>query len=230
MNKSLKAAPLTANVFEINNPEEFKQLIMAYSKINKNYTAAIREVKTKLENLDDDFQLLHKHNPIHHMDSRVKSPESIFEKVIRKGYDRDPEKLQKQLLDIAGIRVICHYVEDIYTIAELLKKQDDISIVKEVDYIKDPKPNGYRSLHLVVQIPVYFVDRVENIPVEVQIRTIAMDFWASLEHELRYKAEGEIPKFIADELKECSDNIANSDIQMQKIHSFLEDLDKFSPK
>lgn len=210
--------------------EELKDVLMAYAKINKNYTAAIREVRTKLENLDDDFQLLHKHNPIHHMESRIKSPESILEKLQRKGYELDSKKISKQLLDIAGIRVICHYVDDIYTIVELLKRQDDLTVIKEVDYIKNPKPNGYRSLHLVVEIPVFFVNRVESIPVEVQIRTMAMDFWASLEHQLRYKSEGEIPKFIADELKECSENIANSDLQMQKIHSFLDDLDRFSPK
>lgn len=223
-------ASTLANHSDNQSTEELKDVLMAYAKINKNYTAAIREVKTKLENLDDDFQLLHKHNPIHHMESRVKSPESILEKLQRKGYELDAKKISKQLLDIAGIRVICHYVDDIYTIVELLKRQDDLTVIKEVDYIKNPKPNGYRSLHLVVEIPVFFVNRVENIPVEVQIRTMAMDFWASLEHQLRYKSEGEIPKFIADELKECSENIANSDLQMQKIHSFLEDLDRFSPK
>jgi len=223
-------ASTLANHSDNQSTEELKDVLMAYAKINKNYTAAIREVRTKLENLDDDFQLLHKHNPIHHMESRVKSPESILEKLQRKGYELDARKISKQLLDIAGIRVICHYVDDIYTIVELLKRQDDLTVIKEVDYIKNPKPNGYRSLHLVVEIPVFFVNRVENIPVEVQIRTMAMDFWASLEHQLRYKSEGEIPKFIADELKECSENIANSDLQMQKIHSFLDDLDRFSPK
>lgn len=223
-------ASTLANHSDNQSTEELKDVLMAYAKINKNYTAAIREVRTKLENLDDDFQLLHKHNPIHHMESRIKSPESILEKLNRKGYELDARKISKQLLDIAGIRVICHYVDDIYTIVELLKRQDDLTVIKEVDYIKHPKPNGYRSLHLVVEIPVFFVNRVEKIPVEVQIRTMAMDFWASLEHQLRYKSEGEIPKFIADELKECSENIANSDLQMQKIHSFLDDLDKFSPK
>lgn len=224
------SASTLANHSDNQSTEEFKDVLMAYAKINKNYTAAIREVRTKLENLDDDFQLLHKHNPIHHMESRVKSPESILEKLERKGYELDANKISKQLLDIAGIRVICHYVDDIYTIVELLKKQDDLTVIKEVDYIKNPKPNGYRSFHLVVEIPVFFVNRVEKIPVEVQIRTMAMDFWASLEHQLRYKSEGEIPKFIADELKECSENIANSDLQMQKIHSFLDDLERFSPK
>ncbi|MHC1721810.1 MAG: GTP pyrophosphokinase family protein [Aminipila sp.] len=226
----MNASTLANHSDNQSNEEEIKHVLTAYAKINKNYTAAIREVKTKLENLDDDFQLLHKHNPIHHMQSRVKSPESILEKLDRKGYELDSRKIYKQLLDIAGIRVICHYVDDIYTLVELLKKQDDLTVIKEVDYIKNPKPNGYRSFHLVVEIPVFFVNRAENIPVEIQIRTMAMDFWASLEHQLRYKSQGEIPKFISDELKECSENIANSDLQMQKIHSFLEDLDKFSPK
>lgn len=225
----MNASILSQN-FDNEPSADLKNVLTAYGKINKNYTAAIREVKTKLEILDDDFQLLHKHNPIHHMESRVKSPESIYEKLIRRGYDLDINKISKQLFDIAGIRVICHYVDDIYIVAELLKKQDDLTVIKEVDYIKNPKSNGYRSLHLVVGVPVFFVNRVERIPVEVQIRTMAMDFWASLEHQLRYKAEGEIPKFIAEELKECSENIANSDLQMQKIHSFLDDLDKFSPK
>ncbi|QHI72375.1 GTP pyrophosphokinase [Aminipila terrae] len=225
----MNASILSQN-FDNEPSADLKNVLTAYAKINKNYTAAIREVKTKLEILDDDFQLLHKHNPIHHMESRVKSPESIYEKLIRRGYDLDINKISKQLFDIAGIRVICHYVDDIYIVAELLKKQDDLTVIKEVDYIKNPKSNGYRSLHLVVGVPVFFVNRVERIPVEVQIRTMAMDFWASLEHQLRYKAEGEIPKFIAEELKECSENIANSDLQMQKIHSFLDDLDKFSPK
>lgn len=223
-------ASILPTTSDANTSEELKNVIRAYAKINNNYTAAIREVKTKLENLDDDFKLLHKHNPIHHMESRVKSPESILEKLVRRGYDLDVKKIPKQLFDIAGIRVICYYVDDIYTIAKLLKKQDDLTVIKEVDYIKNPKANGYRSLHLVVEIPVFFVNRVEKIAVEIQIRTMAMNFWASLEHQLRYKSEGEIPKFIASELKECSESIANSDLQMQKIHSFLDDLDKFSPK
>ena len=209
-------------------PQNLKNLYLAYAKITKNYGAAIREVKTKLQILDDDFELLHKHNPIHHMESRIKSPESILEKLTRKGMRLDIDNVHKQIFDIAGIRVICHYIEDIYTIAELLKAQTDISVLKETDYIKNPKPNGYRSLHLVVKVPVFFVDGMEEVPVEVQIRTMAMDFWASLEHQLRYKSEGEIPKFIADELLECSEAIARSDLQMQKIHSFLEDLGKFS--
>jgi len=205
--------------------EDVAKLYKAYAKIVKNYSAAIKEVQTKLEILDEDFELLHDHDPIHHMETRVKSIESILGKLQRKGLGLSLDSIAENLTDIAGIRVICHYVKDIYTVAELLKAQEDIEVVKETDYIENPKPNGYRSYHLVVKIPVYFVDSTEKMPVEVQIRTIAMDFWASLEHKLRYKSNGTIPKFIADELRECSDTIAESDLKMQRIHSFLQDID-----
>lgn len=205
--------------------EQLGNLYVEYAKLKKNYQAAIKEITTKLEILDDDFQLLHKHNPIHFLESRVKSPESIAEKLARKGLPLDVSEINKQLFDIAGVRVICNYVEDIYTIAKLLKGQKDISVIKETDYITNSKENGYRSLHLIVSIPVFFVDRVEEIPVEIQIRTIAMDFWASLEHQLRYKSKGEIPQFIAKELKECADTIADTDLKMERIHSFLESID-----
>lgn len=205
--------------------EELGELYFEYAKINKNYQAAIKEITTKLEVLDDDFQMLHKHNPIHFIGSRVKSPESIAEKIIRKGLPLELKGISGKLLDIAGVRVICHYIADIYMVASLLKGQSDIRVIKEVDYIENPKENGYRSLHLVISVPVFFVDRVEEIPVEVQIRTIAMDFWASLEHQLRYKSKGDIPKFIAAELKECAETIAETDKKMEKIHSFLERIE-----
>ncbi len=219
-----KIAKLQIGVLEKFSVEDVMDIYGDYNKICKNYGSAIREVKTKLQILDDDFELLHEHNPIHHMESRVKSLESIIEKIQRRGFDKNPESIFDNMLDIAGIRVICHYIEDIYTIANLLKRQSDITIVKETDYIKNPKPNGYRSLHLVVKVPVFFVNEVVELPVEVQIRTMAMDFWASLEHQLRYKSQGEIPKFIAYELQECARTITESDLKMQKIHSFLNDL------
>ena len=204
--------------------EDVAKLYKGYAKMVKNYSAAIKEIQTKLEILDEDFQLMHDHDPIHHMETRVKSIDSILEKLQRKGFELSMESIAQNLTDIAGVRVICHYVEDIYTVAELLKGQTDVEVVKETDYIQNPKPNGYRSYHLVVKIPVFFVDEVVKMPVEVQIRTMAMDFWASLEHQLRYKSEGTIPKFIADELKECSEAIAESDLKMQRIHSFLQDI------
>lgn len=210
---------------------KLKEIMSVYPKIKRDYTAAIRSTTTKLENLDDDFQLRHKYSPIHYIKSRIKTPESILEKLVRRDYDLDVSKIRSQLTDIAGIRVICHYVDDIYTIADLLKNQDDFTLIRESDYITNPKPNGYRSYHMIASVPVFFVEECERVPVEVQIRTMAMDFWASLEHQLRYKAAGSmIPQYISDELKQCSENIAHSDMQMQKIHNFLEDLDKYTPR
>lgn len=215
---------------DIDMEAKLAEIYKIYPEIKKNYTCAIREVRTKLQNLDDDFQLRHKHNPIHHMDSRVKTADSILEKLIRRGFSLDIDKIHESLTDIAGIRVICPYVDDIYTISNLLKEQPDVTLLRESDYIKNPKENGYRSFHLIVSVPVFLVDKSVDIPVEIQIRTIAMDFWASLEHQLRYKAAGEIPQFIAQELKECAANITNSNMKMQKIHSFLEDMDRFALK
>lgn len=203
---------------------EIRGLYDEYNKLLKNYKAAIREVNTKLENLDEDFELLHEHNPIHYIKSRLKSPESLIKKLKKKGLPLTPQAITENIYDVAGIRVICRYIDDIYTVMDLLKGQTDLSVVQVKDYIKNPKENGYRSLHIVMKVPVFFVEGVVELPVEIQIRTIAMDFWASLEHKLRYKSDGEIPKFIAQELKECADDISKNDIKMQKIHSFLDDL------
>ena len=205
--------------------EDVAKLYLEYLRLTKNYSAAIREVQTKLQILDEDFEMMHDHDPIHHMESRVKSMESILGKMERKGLDLSLESIVENLTDIAGVRVICHYVDDIYEVAHLLKSHADVEVIKETDYIKNPKPNGYRSLHLVVKIPVYFVDGVVKMPVEIQIRTMAMNFWASLEHKLRYKSNGAIPGFIANELKECSETIAETDLKMQRIHSFLQDIE-----
>ncbi len=226
----------TSKIIGIDNGEEIGggeaipadlilDLYSRYDLIRKNYNCAIKEVRTKLEVLNEDFELLHKHNPIHSMSSRVKTADSIIEKCIRLGYALENEKFLDSMKDIGGIRVICHYVDDIYTVAELLKGQPDIKVVTEKDYIKNPKPNGYRSLHLVVEVPVFFVDGTQELPVEVQIRTMAMDFWASLEHKLRYKSNGTIPAFIARELKECAETISDTDLKMQRIHSFLEQIE-----
>ncbi len=203
---------------------EIRELYEEYNRLLRNYKAAIREVNTKLQNLDEDFELLHEHNPIHYINSRLKNPESLVKKLRRRGLPLTSQAVTENIYDVAGIRVICHYIDDIYTIKDLLTRQTDISVVQIKDYIKEPKENGYRSLHIVVKVPVFFVEGMVELPVEIQIRTIAMDFWASLEHKLRYKSDGEIPKFIAQELKECAEDINKNDIKMQKIHSFLNDL------
>jgi putative GTP pyrophosphokinase len=188
------------------------------------YRSAIKEVKTKLDILDDELKIKRKRNPIEYMKSRVKTPSSIMDKLRRKGLEMSIESAKKNLNDIAGIRVICSFVGDIYDIAKMLIRQDDITLIEEKDYISNPKPNGYRSLHLVVEVPIFFSDCAELVRVEVQIRTIAMDFWASLEHKLYYKTSGESPVHITQDLKECADLITSTDMRMQDIQREVEKL------
>lgn len=201
--------------------EDIESIRVSFFEMQHLYQSATREISTKLEILDDEFKFIHRRNPIHNMQSRIKSIESIFEKLNRKGLEISIEAAKEHLTDIAGIRVVCYYIEDIYKIAEMLKNQDDIILIRETDYIKEPKPNGYRSLHLVVKVPVFFSDRKEIVPVEIQIRTMAMDFWASLEHQLRYKTLEAVPPSVSKELFECAENIAYTDLKMQEIYKTL---------
>lgn len=203
---------------------DFKQMVEAFFTVQCRYQAAIREVQTKLEILDDEFQMRHRRNPIHHMHSRMKSIESMMDKLRRKGKELSIESAVQNLTDIAGIRVICSYVQDVYTVANLLTSQDDVHLVRARDYIQTPKENGYRSLHMIVEVPVFLAEGRVMVPVEVQIRTIAMDFWASLEHSLRYKAPGNVPEEISAELKQTALDIAALDQRMQGIHDRVEGL------
>ena len=203
-------------------PAEFQHMVDDFFSVQCRYQAAIREVQTKLENLDDEFQMKHKRNPIHHMQSRMKTIRSIMEKLQRKHLQQSITSAVDNLTDIAGIRVICSYLQDVYTVANLLTNQDDVHVVKVRDYIKHPKSNGYRSLHLVVEVPVYLSEGRLAVPVEVQIRTIAMDFWATLEHSLRYKARDQVPQSISDELLQTATDIAALDMRMQDIHDKVE--------
>lgn len=214
-----------SNIFSVQTlPYDLSEQIEELVELQMIYKSAVKEISTKLEILDDEFQTKHKRNPIHTIQSRVKAPESIFRKLERKGFDISLKSARENLYDIAGIRVVCAYIDDIYTIANMLKSQDDITVIKETDYIENPKSNGYRSLHLVVKVPVFFSNHTELLPVEVQIRTIAMDFWASLEHQLHYKASEDIPDELINELKECADNISSIDQRMQNIHDKVEEL------
>ncbi|WP_423231130.1 GTP pyrophosphokinase [Clostridium cavendishii] len=188
------------------------------------YRSAIKEITTKLEVLDGEFKVKRKRNPIEYIKSRVKSLKSIIGKLERLDLEVSCESARSNLNDIAGVRVVCSFLSDIYEIAEMLKSQDDITVIAEKDYIKHPKPNGYRSLHLVLEIPVFFSEHVEYVPVEVQIRTIAMDFWASLEHKLYYKTFEDVPISITSDLKECADVIASTDRKMQEIQRKVEKL------
>ncbi len=192
-------------------------------EIIQKYQAAMREMEVRFEILDQDLNLKKHRNPIHHVESRIKNPASIFEKLDRYGKEPTLENMEKYIMDIAGVRVICSYIHDVYNLLELLRKQDDLTIVTVKDYIANPKPNGYRSLHVIVRIPVYFLDNKEFIPVEVQLRTIAMDFWASLEHDLKYKAVSEVEGIDADdELKDCSRIIEDVEARMQILARALE--------
>lgn len=206
--------------------DDFQRMVDDFFTVQCRYQAAIREVQTKLEILDDEFQMKHKRNPIHHMQSRMKSIQSMMEKLARRNAPRSISSAVENLTDIAGIRVICSYLQDVYTVAELLTQQDDIHVVRVRDYIKTPKENGYRSLHLVVEIPVFLSEGRVMVPVEVQIRTIAMDFWASLEHSLRYKAQGSVPEDISQELIQTASDIALLDQRMQNIHDKVDLLNK----
>jgi putative GTP pyrophosphokinase len=182
------------------------------------YDSAIREVRTKLEILDNEFRVRYARNPIHHIDSRLKSSSSMMEKLDRKGLPRTVEAAEANLTDIAGIRIVCNYLEDIYHIRKLLLHQRDVELVRERDYIKNPKESGYRSLHLVIRIPVFLSSHTELVPVEIQIRTIAMDFWASLEHQLRYKSDQETTRQLRRRLQKCAEMSAALDAEMQDIY------------
>lgn len=210
--------------------ENFQQMVDAYFNIQCRYQSAIREVQTKLEILDSEFQMRHSRNPIHSMQSRMKTIQSIVQKLQRRNHEISMESALKNLTDIAGIRVICSYIDDIYIVADLLAQQDDIRILRRRDYIQEPKANGYRSLHLIVEVPVYLSEGKLFVPVEVQLRTIAMDFWATLEHHLRYKQIANVPQSISDQLLEVATSIAELDEKMQHIRGEVDALQEQPPE
>ncbi|MBR1821417.1 MAG: GTP pyrophosphokinase family protein [Clostridia bacterium] len=201
-----------------------EELRREYAQVQGVYEAAIREIDARLKTLDGEFSFKHMHNPIHHIESRVKSLNSIVMKLHSMGYPISISCAKKTLHDIAGVRVVCRYVDDIYKIAGLLLAQDDISLIFKRDYIENPKPNGYRSLHIVVDVPVYMSQGKLFIPVEIQIRTVAMDFWATLEHGIRYKSTDAVPQSIVEELRACADVITETDYKMQEIFKALQQV------
>lgn len=200
--------------------EEFQKL----QRLMSCYRCAILEVETKFRVLNEQFSLQHERNPIESIKSRLKSIESIQEKLQRKGYPMNAESIQKNLKDVAGIRVICSFIDDIYMLADCLVHQDDITLLEEKDYIKHPKENGYRSLHLIVEIPIFLQQEKKSMKVEVQLRTIAMEFWANLEHRLRYKKnlEENVARSTSKELQECAQVSAMLDTKMQSIRDIIE--------
>lgn len=194
---------------------DYKELMMVYS-------CAIKEVRTKFEVLNAEFNIRYQRNPINFINSRLKRTSSIAGKLERMGLPFTTDSIEQNLHDVAGIRVICSYIDDIYFLAKALIQQDDICLVREKDYIANPKPNGYRSLHLIVTVPVFFANQRKQVEVEVQIRTIAMDFWASLEHQLKYKHNVDNEAEIVAQLKECADMITATDRKMLSIRQNIE--------
>lgn len=182
------------------------------------YESGIREIKTKLDILSDESRISGKPSPIDAIKSRIKSPRSIIGKLKRRGFPISLQSMIDNLNDIGGIRVICPFIEDIYTVADMLMRQDDLTLIEKKDYIANPKPNGYRSLHLILEVPIFLAERTQPVRIELQIRTMAMDFWASLEHQLRYKEAAHVPEELNRQLLDAADRIAALDGDMQHIH------------
>ncbi|MBD2847413.1 GTP pyrophosphokinase family protein [Paenibacillus sp. IB182496] len=205
----------TPTELQLDQFKAFKHRITRFMMV---YKFALDTMETKIETLQEEFQFLHEYNPIEHTKSRLKSPESILKKLFRKNLPVSLPSIQDNIRDIAGMRITCSFISDIYTIQAMLASQTDLRIVETKDYIKQPKPNGYQSLHLLVEVPVYMSDRQENVYVEIQIRTIAMDFWASLEHKIFYKYNQSVPAKMLSELKAAADAATALDQQMERLH------------
>lgn len=202
-----------AEIFQ-DNAESWETLIFLYN-------SALKEVGTKLGILNDEFVHIHKYNPIEYIKSRIKSPESICKKLKRNGRDTSLENMVRYINDIAGIRIVCSFTSDIYRMAEMIGKQNDLTVLSVKDYIKHPKESGYKSYHMLVSVPIFLSDRVVDTKVEIQIRTIAMDFWASLEHKIYYKFEGNAPDYISRDLKECSEIVSMMDAKMLQLNQAI---------
>ncbi|MBD2867419.1 GTP pyrophosphokinase [Paenibacillus arenilitoris] len=205
-----------------NQMQVMKQMKQELTRFMMLYKFALQELETKIEILQEEFQLLHDYNPIEHTASRLKSPQSIAEKLFRKQHELSLTSIKQNIKDIAGLRITCSFVSDIYRISDMLTGQSDLRTLEVKDYIKEPKPNGYQSLHLLVEVPVFMSDRTEHVCVEVQIRTIAMDFWASLEHKIFYKYKKEVPLHLLRELKEAADSASALDRKMERLQKEIE--------
>ena len=206
----------------INIPDD----INTWEEVNLLYNAALKQIQTKIEILNEEFQEVHRYNPIEHVKSRVKAPESIVKKLKRNGYESTIGNMVRYVNDIAGIRIICSFTSDIYRIAEMISNQKDIQVQTVKDYIMNPKNSGYRSYHMIVSLPVYLSDRIVNVKVEIQIRTVAMDFWASLEHKIQYKFEGKAPTHINSELTQCAQMVADLDARMLSLNEEIQSIEK----
>jgi len=206
--------------------DELIETTRPFAELMMRYRCAIKEVQTKFEVLDEEFSIRYNRNPVEAIKTRLKSPRSIFGKMQRNDLPITVENIRDHLSDIAGIRIICSYPEDIYTLCDMFLRQDDVKLIRKKDYIANPKENGYRSLHLIVEVPIFLTDAKEYVRAEVQFRTIAMDFWASLEHKLKYKKDIPYADEVATELKDCAEQIAYLDRRMEAVHRHIEELQK----
>ena len=199
--------------------------VTSWTEVILVYNAALKEIGTKLEILSDEFQHVHRYNPIEHIKSRIKTSESIVKKLKRNGYESTIENMVQYVNDIAGVRVVCSFTSDIYRIAEMIANQNDIKVLSIKDYIKNPKESGYKSYHMLVSVPIFLSDRMVETKVEIQIRTVAMDFWASLEHKIHYKFEGNVPAHIKEELVACAKMVSDLDGRMMSLNEEVQSLE-----
>ena len=202
-------------------PVTFNEGVDSWKTVIFLYNSALKEVGTKLEILNDEFLHVHNYNPIEYIKSRIKTPESIVKKLKRCGYESTIDNMVTHVNDIAGIRIVCSFTSDIYRLAEMIGKQNDLTVVSVKDYIKNPKESGYKSYHMLVTVPIFLTDRVVETKVEVQIRTIAMDFWATLEHKIYYKFEGNAPEYISRDLQECAGIVSMLDAKMLSLNEAI---------
>ena len=209
-------------------PSDLREIRTELTRFMMSYKFATDEMMTKVNILKEEFSAIHDYSPIEHVSHRLKSPEGILKKANRKGYPLNLEGIRENIQDIAGIRITCSFISDTYKVLEMLTGQRDITVLQVKDYIKDPKPNGYKSLHLIATIPVFMSDRVQPVTVEVQIRTVAMDFWASLEHKIFYKYDGAVPAALVAELKQAADVANRLDIDMERLHDQVVSLGETS--
>ncbi|QKS70349.1 GTP pyrophosphokinase family protein [Paenalkalicoccus suaedae] len=203
---------------------QLKKIKTEMTRFLMTYQFAIDEMTTKIEILQQEFHYMNDYNPIEHVNSRLKTPESMLKKLYRKDLPVSIDSMRANIKDIAGIRVTCSFISDIYEISRMLQNQRDVKVCEVKDYIENPKPTGYQSLHLLVEVPVFMSDRTESVPIEIQIRTIAMDFWASLEHKIFYKYDRDVPERLKRELKEAAVSAAALDHKMEKLHNEMKEI------
>lgn len=204
------------------NTWEWSDDINSWETLDFLYKSAIKEVSTKLEILNDEYQYIHRYNPIEYFKSRVKTPESIVKKLKRYGYEPTLQNMVNYVNDIAGIRLVCSFTTDIYQLAEMIGRQSDLTVITIKDYIKNPKESGYKSYHMIVSVPIFMTDRTIDVKVEIQIRTIAMDFWASLEHKIYYKFEGNAPESFRTDLRDCAYMVSQLDDKMLSLNEAIQ--------